>query len=85
MSQNGRIAQTIDGETVEVGKFRKVNGGWQGYVRGSDGYPVLITIPDGPEWRDKPSLSLQRLESWNRKADVPKRSCDPDDENDQAN
>jgi len=31
-----------------VGKFRKIDGGWEGYVTGQDGYATLIMISDGP-------------------------------------
>jgi len=29
-----------------VGKFRKIDGGWEGYVTGQDGYATLIMISD---------------------------------------
>jgi hypothetical protein len=43
---NGRAATyTKDGELV--GKFRKIDGGWEGYVIRQDGYATLIMISDG--------------------------------------
>jgi hypothetical protein len=42
-------ADSKDGELVELEKSRKVQGGWEGYVQGRDGYVTLTIISDASE------------------------------------
>jgi hypothetical protein len=45
MNTNKRTAFTKRGEEVYIDDLVKVEGGWEGYVIGAQGYAVLVFIP----------------------------------------
>lgn len=45
MTRKPRTARTRHGEEVYVGTTWSIEGGWEGYVIGPQGFAVLVFIP----------------------------------------